>query len=391
MLCVISTVGRSVFNNADPATRKRVDEFGKRQDIDLTDIQNKPRNFPGQELYDLLMSSLEAKKGSIELVREASAELNSLEHILTSQSVNNNDRLDFIASATPDGVLAARLVADFCMDFFARETKIHLIEGLQVRDGEQFRRLGLRSLISSIYQILKETPGGTFTRIINPTGGFKGVVPYLTIIGMLEGDIEMDYIYEQSPELIRLAGLPLRLDFERIESAFEALARCADDMIPEEELQKMLGIVNQPITAHPFWSLFDLVDSQGPAYYTLSGLGYIVYEHFKNMRRKTKIYLSRQAAQRFDALDSTQKRNLGKVLDQMTDLDWRRLQEHATRTGGDKILKATANERLAYFEDTDGTVLIAEITMHSDKSYEHLPELRRKDYAQYRLWEGLNR
>jgi len=101
---------------------------------------------------------------------------------------------------------------------------------------------GIRVLIATIYRILKNAPAGTFTRVINPTGGFKGVVPYLTLIGMIEPDIEMSYIYERSAELITLGRIPLQFDFDVLESAYPALKKCDEDFVAESELKELLAL-----------------------------------------------------------------------------------------------------------------------------------------------------
>jgi len=386
--CIIATVGQTVIVNSDAGARDFVRDFGH-QDVDLKAIANNKHSFPGQNWYNIVMASLRAKADDPLLLRRASAELNHLVPTLQNQPPNRNDRLHFLASETPDGVLAARILADFCREYFERDTYVEIIEGLQVENGDRFRREGLNNLISKVFNILRDAPAGTYQRIINPTGGFKGVVPYLTLIGMLQ-NVELSYIYEFSSEMIRLAGVPLRLDFEQMEAAYDALLKCSDPATPlsEAELRKALGNEDQPITTHPLWSLFDFIDVNGETYYEPSGLGRIVIEHFREKR--SKLYLSKQAQDAIHALDGTQKDLWKKLLNKMRDPEWRSLQEHATLSGKVKVAKPAGDERIFYFEEEDGSVLIAEIARHSDGSYDRLASrgLRRSDYGPVALWEG---
>ena len=196
-ICVISTVGTSVFGRFGDALRNEAAAFRRRTDVDLERIRRSTQ-FDGQELYTRTLNLLHAEAQSDQpevRIGDASAELNGLVHILDGKG-NRSDQLHFLASDTPDGVLAARVVADFAREFFSIETsKVHVISGLQVDDGRRFQQDGVRNLIGVIYDILKGAPAGTYRRVLNPTGGFKGVVPYLTLIGMIESDTEISYIY----------------------------------------------------------------------------------------------------------------------------------------------------------------------------------------------------
>lgn len=389
--CIIATVGQTVILNSDPGARDFVREFGRQRDVDLRAIARDKLNFPGQQWYNIATASLRSKVNDLALFRRASAELNHLVPTLQNQPPNRNDRLYFLASETPDGVLAARILADFCGEYFKRETFIEVIEGLQVDNGDRFRRQGLNSLISTVFRILRDAPPETYKRIINPTGGFKGVVPYLTLIGMLQ-NVELSYIYESSSEMIRLAPVPLRLDFEQMEAAYEALVKCSDPNTPltEAELRKALGSEDQPVANHPLWSLFDFIDidESGETYYEPSGLGRIVIEHFRD-KRKSKLYLSRQAVDTLRDLDGTQREIWRKHLNHMRDPEWRSLQEHATLGDKVKIAKPAGDERIFYFEEDDGSILVAEIARHSDGSYNRFSKgLHRKDYGRMMLWEG---
>lgn len=383
--CIIATVGQSVLTN-DTTIGDALREFGK-ENHDLKAIRDGKHEFPGKQLYDIVMAGLQAKSREKGLLRRASAELNHLVRVWGQQPPDRNDIIHLLASDTPDGVLAARVLKDFCEGHFGRTGKIHIIEGLQVNDGELFRRQGLPNLIYTVFEALRNAPPQTYTRIISPTGGFKGVVPYLTLIGMLEKDIEISYIYEHSQDLIRLAGIPLRLDFESMEDAYEALLACQDDLLPEEELKDILGWpLNQPLAVHPLWALFDSIDVEGQLYYEPSGLGRIVLEHFKD-KLKPVVFLSKAAYARYQAFDNNIKREFAEMFDRLPDPEWRRGKQHGNLNGHTIIKTGNTDERLYYFLSKEG-IIVSELALHDTTGHYDRQPTRKEDYSAFHPWKG---
>ncbi len=382
--CIIATVGQSVLTN-DSTIRQDLEDFRKKEH-DLKAIRDAKHDFPGKSLYDVIMAALRAKSGDEKWLRRASAELNHLVPMLAQQPPDRNDIIHFLASETPDGVLAARILKDFCETHFNRKAEIHIVEGLQVANGERFRRKGLNDLIYHVFEALRRAPAETYTRIINPTGGFKGVVPYLTLIGMLEPDIEISYIYEHSNELIRLAGIPLRLDFESMEAAYEALLACQDDLIGEDELKKALDWTGQSVSAHPLWALFDSIETNGQSYYEPSGLGRIVLEHLKD-RFKPVVYLSKAAYERYISFDNNRQREFAEMFNRLPDPEWRKGKRHGQVNGHTIIKPGNTDERLYYFLSEEG-IIVSELALHTpDGQYDREPK-NKNDYAAFYRWEG---
>ncbi len=393
-ICVISTTGTSVFSNASKPIQDEWHEFRSKKDVNLDAILKRP-HFDG---YDLYMRTLEYLRGetrssdTADVIRKASAELNSLSCIL-AEPVTRSDQLHFLASATPDGALAARVIADFSREHFQIEnTSAYLIKGLQVKDGKEFLRDGIRNLIAKVYDILDTAPPGTYTRVLNPTGGFKGVVPYLTLIGMIEPDVHLSYIYEQSKELISLGRVPLKFDFDTLAGTYPALKACSENFVDMYKLAQLLDLAEgNTLVEHPAWSLFDQDVQDGNTYFSLNGLGRIVLAHFRTLDR-TAVYLSRQAAERFDSLDSTQKRKFASYFERLRDTDWveqKRHDEVANPGNAIPIKPGRVDERLFIYRLDDGSILVAELAYHRpDMSYDRMPQ-RRSDYDKHRLWEGL--
>lgn len=392
-ICVISTTGTSVFFKASSDIQTEHQKFKTAKGVHLKAICY-GNDFEGNDLYQRCIEYLraEAKAVNPEIVlSKASAELNSLIHILKEEKTRS-DQLHFLATATPDGALAARIVADFSKEYFNVETvKVHLIEGLQVNDGQMFQRDGVRNLISTIYIIIKDAPQGTYRRVFNPTGGFKGLVPYLTVIGMIEPNIELRYIYEQSASMITLGRIPLQFNFDLLADSYPALKRCREDYILEKELKQLLKLeAQESLVQHHAWSLFDQITEDDKTYFGINGLGTIVLEHFM-LLDQTKIYLSDQAAKRYDKLDRTQQKKFDDYFGRLREPSWidaHRHDEYSNQGNAIPIKPGNVDERLFIYHQEDGSILIAELAFHrTNQEYDRVPQ-HREDYQQHRLWEN---
>jgi putative CRISPR-associated protein (TIGR02619 family) len=388
--CVILTTGTSVFGNAPKGIQDDGRAFGKRKDIDIDAICG-DSTFEGQALYEQALNYLHSQSNAIEIIRRASAELNSLSRIL-DRTHHGSHQLHFLATDTPDGSLAARIIADFAKAHFRVEvSKVHRVQGLQVEDGHKFQRDGIRNLIGIIYDILNDASPGTYRRVIYPTGGFKSVVPYLTLIGMIEPEIEISYIYETSSELITLGRLPFKLDIDLLENAYLALKR-GRDLIYENELRELLKIAeNEPIEGHPAWALFSYEEDQGLRLFGTNGLGNIVLRHYEALASKAKVYLSRQANERYKTekqKGSEAAKRWKQILDNISDRTWRDQHRHEYKTCKFPAAKLSRTQYRAFYDyDTSlDKVLILEFAIEVNQDYDRTPT-DRKDYDDHRLWE----
>ncbi len=392
-ICVISTVGQSIFRNLDKQTESDIREFAKQTlPLDtLKGIATAKRNFEGEALYHRGINTLQANLDE-QWLRGASAELNSLLRIISDTPKNNNDQLHFLATETPDGVLAARIIADFCREYFSREVQVYVIEGLQVKDAQRFRRRGLPLLIQTVYKILKDAPDETFRRIFNPTGGFKSVIPYFTIIGMLEQNVEMQYIFERSEELIRLAQLPINLDFEKLGNIKEALRRIdSQGMVAESELRQLLKLdESADLSQHQIYTLLEREEIDGEYYYSLGALGTIAHQHFGNTT--AEVWLSKQAKKALDDVkDVDVKRGWEKILNEIGRAESR--EKHMHRAGSSfPVYKLGHSKARAFFvyEEKEDYVLILELAYHINETDYNVTPTRRDDYGKFERWTGSN-
>lgn len=385
MRCIISTVGQSVFSNAEPHLRERFREFGRQENIEITDILKKTKGFPGEDLYRLRLDTLLAQASDSTSLRRSSAELNSLLSIIQHQEFQDGHAFHFLATSTPDGALAARVLRDFCREYFNHSgVEVKVIAGLQVQDVQAFLKTGLPSLIEAIYDIVDGAKN--YVPLFNPTGGFKAVIPYFTLVGMLKG-VEMAYLYEFSDELVTLSALPIDFNVASIAPYYEALAACAVEGLSSSQLQKSLGLNGQPVEDHPLWSLFMKVDNN----YMVSGLGEIIFRTLQEQRSRQPVYIARELWESYQTSDANTQQLYRSWFDQMRSEGWRQNQLHATLHKA-KVAKPAGDDRLFYFEEPDGAILVAEITRHSNQSYERMSadfkqgRHTRKDYERWHYW-----
>jgi len=144
---------------------------------------------------------------------QSCAEIKTLKKIKEKKADENLIYLyHFITTNTLDGYF----VADILCEHFniEKHTYLHRIEGLQVTNPKVFKEKGINKLIKKIKEIKDNAKGEEV--ILNISGGYKAIIPLLTIIGQLE-NIPLNYIYEDSDELIEIGKLPINFDWDIIE------------------------------------------------------------------------------------------------------------------------------------------------------------------------------
>ena len=177
------------------------------------------------QIQQQLDSCLKEKDLHDETIRRAlSAELNSLDLL----GLNPRDRVVLLVTDTYQGRVCAGAVKTIIIDAYGlteNQVELHRIEGLQVNDAERLRKQGLKNMIKIILDNYLNDANYKFSHdiIFNPTGGFKGIVPFLTVLGMLYGKKTI-YIFEGSNELIELPPLPFSFDlniYDRVKPALQ--------------------------------------------------------------------------------------------------------------------------------------------------------------------------
>jgi len=196
---------------------------------------------------------------------DTSAEIKSL----VKMGLDRNDTVILIVSDTIEGRICAELVRSFlvknnlCLE---NSVTIKEITGLQASDGARFQKEGLKNLLTYLVSLEHQNI------IFNPTGGYKSVVPYITLMGMIFNK-PVKYIHENSEDIIALTGLPIILDDDLLLRVEDKLQKIEEETaIPIQEWQDGIDYND-----HRFDSLVETENG----HVTLSGIGLLFWEKFK--------------------------------------------------------------------------------------------------------------
>jgi len=168
-------------------------------------------------------------KNNLEDFRKCSAELNSLYHIKPVPGKVKGDKVVLIATRTPVGLLCSELLKKALTEIEINnsigkvklpEDGVFIIypEGLGKAGDDIFITTGLPNFISDLSKQIQEH-SEKYEVIIIPTGGYKSLIPYATLAGILHGK-EIKYIYEESDKLMSLPSIPVNLDIEKWQPAY---------------------------------------------------------------------------------------------------------------------------------------------------------------------------
>lgn len=203
---VVTTVGTSLFNNYL--------EKNKDIEVPLKYIKDKPfREYHnlGPRIRQIKEKVTPWAKNNI----EASAEIKSLHKIQKKLA----DNLDVYLLATDTAVSA--LAAEIIHESFAvsKEFRVNfnpnndVIGGLQVDNYQLFVRTGLPGLVRRIEGIAN----GNFGNVVfNIAGGYKGIIPYLIVMGLIN-NCDIYYIFEESQTVIEIPRVPLEINYSLFE------------------------------------------------------------------------------------------------------------------------------------------------------------------------------
>lgn len=211
--------------------------------------------------------NLDAEEG----LQQTSPEIKSLAKI----GAGPEDQIVLYASETPDGILSARITREFATQVWGSTSSLEVITGLQVKDAGRFRSVGVLRYVQSIVQLVNH-PNNRYGHeiILNATAGYKSLVPYTTLVGLLF-QIPVQYIFETSSALLNLPPLPLDFDrqfFKQIEPLLEQIER--ESSVEESAVLKGLDTSTRD-------KLLPLLEQEN-GQFTLSPLGFIVYERYKS-------------------------------------------------------------------------------------------------------------
>ena len=254
----------------------------------------------------------------------ASAELNSLHRL----GLQEDDEVVLLVTDTADGRACAGINARYIESIWPGTTAtIKRIEGLQVRDENLLRSKGLLKLLEvSLHYVndlqRKYANGLGDGIIINPTAGFKGVVPFLVLLGMIFR-VPTYYLFEFSNTIIRLPPLPFSFDIQIFRRARRALSLVrAEGAIPEAQFFKL--IIGFQEHERPLFE--SLVEKDGE-FVTISPLAFVMSE--VEDEGSKPVWLSPQVVEQLNKRQGTDRKRLEEFLVRLSNPLWRASQPHS--------------------------------------------------------------
>ncbi len=222
-----------------------------------------------------------------ESTQKLSAELHSLFRL----GLTAKDRVIFYHSETPAGAGCAGALCDYLDDKLpgiAAESR--QIEGLQVNDASRFREEGVVNFCKAVHDDLDRY--GSQSCVLNPTGGFKALVPYTALLGMLR-QVPVRYIYEQSKEVLDLPAFPL--DFPT------TLLQILTELQTKLEIESSIALaeLQQLVDKQTIEILFETHGQEA----TLSAIGHLLLDRLQEKRAKI-VYVCREAFEGIMKLDA---------------------------------------------------------------------------------------
>ncbi|HMO50108.1 MAG TPA: putative CRISPR-associated protein [Kiritimatiellia bacterium] len=313
----------------------------------------------------------------------ASAEINSLNRL----GVGPEDRVVLLATDTADGRACAEILKQTLTTIFslpAGQVILHRIPGLQVRDAERLRTEGLVRFVDIVTSYIENPQyrhGGEI--ILNPTGGYKGIVPFLAAIGMIF-KLKTVYVFEFANALITLPPLPVSFDLHLYERAAPALEYIhAEGAVPEARFFDRI----RDYQPHEHDLFLGFVESDDTGMVTLSPLACVLLRISEQGIRN--ILLSPKAADALESADGLKKLALQRLLLRLSDPVWRSIHIHAVQGCDLEVYKPGNVAERALCITRDDHVHVCELMTDHDDYERKLGTCRRNQYPfkDFTLWE----
>jgi len=204
---IITTVGTSLFTNYNDEKSERLNK----------DIENQP--YSEYKEWEDEIGEIKDKLLDFAKTENSCAELTSITKL---QEKYEEIEVYLIATDTIESVVVCEVLEEV-LDNIKFNHQHNIIDKLQVENYKDFKD-GLLNLINRLYGIASNYYGNL---ILNITGGYKAVIPYLTIFGQVNS-VPLYYVFENSDSLISIPKIPLSIDealFDKYWKEFEQLSK----------------------------------------------------------------------------------------------------------------------------------------------------------------------
>lgn len=259
---VITTVGTSIFknynNNNDDIYYEYIEKKRHREWDACKDRLNRIR----KPVTDWACEN-----------RDASAEIKSLIKLREMEK----DDLEVFLLATD--TVVSRFAAEIIKDVLAGNEGINVtfnenqdvISDLQVEDYGAFVKTGSHEFVRRIIDIA----GGFFSDVVfNISGGYKGLIPFMTIMAQIN-NCDVVYIFEESEALIKIPKTPIKIDYELFDKYYQEIV-LLDNAIENYEAAKKANY--QSFSELEQRGIVEILGTDA----FLSPIGRIFFENYKN-------------------------------------------------------------------------------------------------------------
>jgi putative CRISPR-associated protein (TIGR02619 family) len=303
--------------------------------------------------------------------RKLSAELNTLDRI----GLKSTDKVVLLSTDSAAGRICSQENEKIIKKYYHCDVEIIQVSDLQVYDSKLLRQSGLKNLVKIILDnyLTNDAVIYSYNIIINPTAGYKGIVPFLTVLGMIYGKYSV-YLFEFSEELIHLPPLPISFDIERYERVKDAL-RYMDNEIAitkEDYFSKIIDF--DPLEKEFFLSYTENYEDN---LITLSPLAMIIL----NIDDNTKpCKISKNVQKTLDSLNGEKEVIIRRLISNSSNPLWRQ-QNHHSWKGSDFFIIKQGNtaERLAGFV-RNGIYYVALAFANHDEYEKELGKYKESDF-----------
>jgi CRISPR/Cas system-associated protein Csm6 len=276
---LITTVGTSLFSNY----QKRKDDITSHLDYikekESRDYESCKRRIEQIKVAILKDTPPDPKSRSAEIksILEISKEIQSF---LETQLLASDSLSSVVAAEIIEKIFSTSLSNENIKVSFQKEE--HTVEGLQVKNKNDFEKKGMPELIAKIENFF----GGYYENcLLNITGGFKATIPYLTIFGQIN-NLPLYYIFEETTELIKIPQAPIDISwgiFEKYAHVFRDLEKGISENW--EDYKRKIAIEDDFRSC-----IWEDTDNKGMA--ELNIIGKIFWERYK---KTISVYILRES------------------------------------------------------------------------------------------------
>ncbi len=299
-------------------------------------------------------------------LEKLSAETNSLKALKATK----DDQVTLIVTDTNDGLICAKQLQKVVSKYLGCTVDIEVIKFLQVKNPTDFRSKGISNLFETIAKVRSRYFMET---ILNVTGGFKSVIPYMALYGLFY-QLEMVYLFEFSDHIIKLPPAPLGVDFEKAPSISDFLIKLKKESYLESSL------FENALEKAPFndrsWSRSLVCEEEGLVY--PSAFGQIVVD--KADEETLSVLISGNAEKQLNSSSGASQKRLQIILNKIGDPLWRESHLDPGWNSIDLLVVKPGNtaERAAFYIKK-GTLHICELYTDHDRYERHLPNRKISD------------